>query len=144
MVVSTLLVASMLVAVATATADVRCCVSTEKMRLLTWPPRQPRGLRRQGDDFMLLRQWSQAVEVLSRAITLDPTSHLGYLKRSQAHAGAGSLKLAVADLDEVLARQPGHEKSHVRRVELLLALGDYAQALSAARTSLRCALAARP
>ena len=73
----------------------------------------------------MLRKWEDAVHALSKAIAVDADNYLGYMKRASAYIGAGKSKKALADLEEVLRRKPKHEKTLLKKAELLLAQGDF-------------------
>jgi len=55
------------------------------------------------------------------------------MKLSQAHLGAGMVLESLANLDSVLKRKPDHKKSATKRVELLIQLGRYAEAVDGAK-----------
>lgn len=122
---------------------------------------QAKSLRRQADDLILTRKWSEAIQLLSTSITLEPANFLGYLKRSQAYQGvraptcvrmqsssfersqAGMYASALADVEEVLKRKPDHLKSAGKRIELLLQLGRYSDAQASAQQVLNANPGAR-
>lgn len=53
------------------------------------------------------------------------------MKRAAAFVGMGRLTRALEDLDEVLRRKPKHEKSVVKKAQILIRLGRYDEAKKA-------------
>jgi Flp pilus assembly protein TadD len=61
----------------------------------------------------------EAVEDLSRAITLDPDNAEAFYQRGLAYALMGEADKAVADYEQTCALDPGHRKASEKRKELL-------------------------
>lgn len=76
---------------------------------------------------MLLRKYSEAVDLFTQSIRRDEDSYLGYSKRAAALEALGKLKEAVVDLDVALKKKPDHEKSALKKAQLLVQLGRYEQ-----------------
>ena len=69
------------------------------------------------------RDYAAAVDLLSRAISLDCSNHVFWSNRSAAYMALEKFGNALADADECVRLQPGWAKGYARRAAALLALG---------------------
>ena len=82
------------------------------------------------------RDYAAAVDLLSRAISLDNSNHVFWSNRSAAYVALEEFDSALADADECVRLQPGWAKGHARRGGALFRLGR----LGPARAALEKAL----
>jgi stress-induced-phosphoprotein 1 len=62
---------------------------------------QANALKDQGNKAFAAKDWDTAITLFSRAIELDPKSHVLYSNRSAANAGKKQYSLALDDAEKV-------------------------------------------
>ena len=62
------------------------------------------------------RDYAGAVDLLSRAISLDCSNHVFWSNRSAAYMALEKFGNALADADECVRLQPGWAKGHARTI----------------------------
>jgi len=86
------------------------------------------GYLRRGIGWASREKWEAAANDLSKAIKIDPESHLAYLNRGMVYANTGSLDKALADLNEALRIAPRMAEAYDARGNILYQRKDYAAA----------------
>jgi tetratricopeptide (TPR) repeat protein len=73
--------------------------------------------------------WSDAVEELSRAIRVDPTSALAHEYRAAAYLQQGMLSEAIGDYSETIRLQPLNDRAYANRGSVYHGMGEVNRAL---------------
>lgn len=99
---------------------------------------QRKALDAWDDGRALLEQGSaaEARAAFSRALDHQPADPLILAWRARAEASAGELRVAIATLDTVLAKEPGLAEARYNRAAYLARLGDVPQAAAELRRAL--------
>ncbi|MEE2953192.1 MAG: tetratricopeptide repeat protein [Pseudomonadota bacterium] len=77
------------------------------------------------------KQGAVALDVLDQALVLDPDFTEAWNRRATAHFGLGDLGKSLADIEQVLAREPRHWGAMMGLALILERTGREAQALTA-------------
>ena len=85
-----------------------------------------------------LREWeARAARAIERALELEPDGTAVHLALGELHVETGAHAAAIAELELVLAREPGNADAEIGRGRAYLALGRLEEAEAAARAALR-------
>uniref|UniRef100_A0A7S0JC09 Uncharacterized protein n=1 Tax=Calcidiscus leptoporus TaxID=127549 RepID=A0A7S0JC09_9EUKA len=85
----------------------------------------------QGNNALRAKMFSEAAELYSKAIALDPNCEVYFSNRSAAHAAMNRFKEALDDAQEAIALKPEWVKGYVRRGVALVGLKKYEEARKA-------------
>ena len=70
------------------------------------------------------QEWERAIEMFTKAIELDPTSHILYSNRSAAYTRCGKYLQGFEDAQKTMALNPSYAKGQVRMDAALKGMGD--------------------
>ena len=90
------------------------------------------NLNSQGNDLMQKKQFSQALELYTKALTISPAgpnSHVYYSNRSAAHLSLGEVERSIQDSQSALTIRPDYTKAHSRLGLAHYASGRYEEAV---------------
>lgn len=93
-------------------------------------------LKLAGNEAFKLRNYTEAIEKYSAAITLNPEDRTYYSNRSGAYLGIGNVVLALKDADFCIMLDGSWDKAHVRRAAALGQKGDWEGAVKSYTTAL--------
>ena len=85
----------------------------------------------QGNACLQAGQFSEAVELYSKAIALDPNNEIYFSNRAAAYAGMSRWREALDDAHEVVQLKPDWVKGWVRRGAAHSGLGQHEEARKA-------------
>ena len=88
-------------------------------------------LKSQGNMALQSGQYSEAAELYTKAIHLDPSCEVYFSNRSAAYAGLGQWREALDDSYEVVTLKPEWVKGWVRRGTAFSGLGQHEEAVKA-------------
>jgi tetratricopeptide (TPR) repeat protein len=88
-------------------------------------------LKSQGNMALQSGQYSEAAELYTKAIHLDPSCEVYFSNRSAAYAGLGRWREALDDSYEVVTLKPEWVKGWVRRGTAFSGLGQHEEAVKA-------------
>ena len=91
---------------------------------------------RLGNQAFAEKNYADAIQHYSQAITLDPSNHVFYSNRSASHAGLGDWDLAAVDAKECIRLDPSFLKGYFRLATAQLELQDYPAAMATLRQGL--------
>jgi tetratricopeptide (TPR) repeat protein len=92
---------------------------------------QARALATQAETLRAAGRYEESLQLLERAIELNPEDVVAHETRGQARIGLGQNALALEDFDVAIRLDPNRASLHAARGEALRQLGDYDAALEA-------------
>eukprot|EP00310_Coccolithus_braarudii_P025822 CAMPEP_0183360826 /NCGR_PEP_ID=MMETSP0164_2-20130417/56097_1 /TAXON_ID=221442 /ORGANISM="Coccolithus pelagicus ssp braarudi, Strain PLY182g" /LENGTH=254 /DNA_ID=CAMNT_0025535263 /DNA_START=26 /DNA_END=793 /DNA_ORIENTATION=+ len=92
---------------------------------------QAERYKSQGNNALRAKMFSEAVELYTKAIGLDPNCEVYFSNRSAAHAAMCRFKDALDDAQEAITLKPEWVKGYVRRGVALVGLKKYEEARKA-------------
>ena len=92
---------------------------------------QAERYKSQGNNALKANLFGEAVELYTKAISLDPNSEVYFSNRSAAYANMERYKEALDDAQEAVTLKPGWVKGHLRRGSALTGLKKHEEARKA-------------
>eukprot|EP00029_Vermamoeba_vermiformis_P011686 TRINITY_DN649_c0_g1_i3.p1 TRINITY_DN649_c0_g1~~TRINITY_DN649_c0_g1_i3.p1 ORF type:complete len:900 (+),score=214.98 TRINITY_DN649_c0_g1_i3:369-2702(+) len=99
-------------------------------------------VKEQGNDYMKNKQYKEAIDKYTMAITLDPTKSAYFNNRSQAHLSLQQFDEALRDASSCLELEPTNTKAIFRKGVALFNLKSYSSALNTFQNGTSLPLAA--
>jgi len=90
------------------------------------------NINAQGNELMQKKQFSQALELYTKALKISPAgpnSHVYYSNRSAAHLSLGDVESSIQDSQSALTIRPDYTKAHSRLGLAYYASGRYEEAV---------------
>jgi serine/threonine protein kinase/tetratricopeptide (TPR) repeat protein len=94
------------------------------------------SIREQGNRAFRSGDYNRAVELYSESIELDPRNDATFCNRALAYIKLQNNAAAIADSREALQLNPQNDKAHYRLGQALVAIGDFADALTHLKVAL--------
>ena len=88
---------------------------------------------RKGNDCIIQKSYTQAIEYYTRALGVDPSSHVAYSNRSLAYANAKDFERALKDANKCLELAPLFARGYLRKAVALVELTNHKEAMVAAQ-----------
>jgi tetratricopeptide (TPR) repeat protein len=104
-------------------------------RGLAWYPDNADLLGMQGYSLRKMGQFRKSVDLLSRAIALDPTT-VRYANRGYGYLALGNYSAALADAETGISLDANYTTNHAVKALALSGMGRHAEALAAADAAL--------
>ncbi|KAL1518523.1 hypothetical protein AB1Y20_002812 [Prymnesium parvum] len=92
---------------------------------------QAEKYKSQGNNALQAKMFSEAVELYTKAIGLDPNCEVYFSNRAAAYAAQDRFREALDDANEAISLRPDWVKGHVRRAVALTGLKQYEEARKA-------------
>ena len=105
------------------------CSQGRKLGLLVMA--QAERYKSQGNQALQAKMYSDAVELYTKAIALDPNCEVYFSNRAAAYAAMERFREALDDAQEVVSLKPDWVKGHVRRAVALTGLKKHEEARKA-------------
>jgi len=91
--------------------------------------------RQQGEQAMMSGDYGQALEYLNQAVSLEPQNAANYMKLYRVHQRKKQYAEALDDLTKALAIDPANKDYTKKKVQLLVSLGQCAEAAEIVHSS---------
>lgn len=88
-------------------------------------------LKEQGNVALASENFSEAIEIYTKAIQLDDKNHVLYSNRSAAYVKAGKYEEALQDANKTIELNPTWAKGYSRKGSALSLMQKYGEALTA-------------
>ncbi|CAB3369244.1 Hypothetical predicted protein [Cloeon dipterum] len=90
---------------------------------------QVTSLKEQGNAALAQEKYTEAADLYTQAIALDPTNHVLYSNRSAAYAKAGKHMQALQDAEKTVSLKPDWPKGYSRKGSALVYVGQFDEAI---------------